>query len=191
MGSASSRFNAFSRPNSSGLAYSCLTSTTRPGEATTPLSSNSANSGSTAFKNQFPMSSPYFPSTGTPVTGIPSLQIKPQPSGFQSGLGVFNTTAALGGTQRSVYVPVTKIAVQAGQKTHYKSKGMTATTTVAGSYTGSQMAMDGTLLLNSWEDPSSCGSKHNLLPRPQLSFADRSTSILRTTAALENDCSAP
>jgi hypothetical protein len=181
VGSASSRFNAFTRPNSSGLAYSCLTSTNRPGEATTPLSSNSANSGSTAFKNQFPMSSPYFSSTGTPIIGIPSLMMKPQPAGLQSGLGVFNTTPSLAGNQRSMYVPVTKIAVQAAQKIHYKSKGMTATMGMAGSYTVNQTPMDGTPQLNSWEDPSSWGSKHNLLPRPQLSFADRSTSILQSS----------
>lgn len=179
--SASSRFNTFNRPNTSGMAYSCLTSTSRPGEATTPLSSNSsmgANSGSTAFKNQFPMSSPYLSSTGTPITGIPFIQGKPQPSGFQSGLGVFNTAPALAGSQRSTHVPVTKIAVQAAQKVQYRPQGMTATSAIAGSYTAAQMPMDETSLLNTWEDPSSWGTKHNILPRPQLSFADRSASIL-------------
>lgn len=185
VGPASSRFSTFTRPNTSGLAYSCLTSTSRPVEATTPVSSNSslggANSGSTAFKHQFPMSSPYLSSSATPITGVPSLQIKPQPRGLQSGLGVFNTTPSMAGSQRSMYVPVTKIAVQAAQKIQYKSKGgMTTTSAVAGSahlssYPGGQTPMDGTPLLNSWEDPSSWGSKHNFLPRPQLSFADRLT----------------
>ncbi|KAG0554177.1 hypothetical protein KC19_12G069700 [Ceratodon purpureus] len=180
VGSASSRFNAFTRPNSSGLAYSCLTSTNRPGEAATPLSSNSTNSGSAAFKNQFPMSSSYFSSTGTPIAGIPSLQIKSQPGGLQSGY----TTPSLAGNQRSMYVPVTKIAVQAAQKIQYKSKGMPATTAMAGSYTGSQTPMDGTPLLNTWEDPTSWGSKHNLLPRPQLSFADRSGYLNTTKSSI-------
>lgn len=178
MGSASSRFNSFTRPNSSGLAYPCLTSTNRAGEATTPISSNSATSRSTAFKNPFPMSSPYFSCAGTPVTGIPSLQVKFQPGGSQSGLGVFPSLAA---NQRSIYVPATKVAVQASQEIHGKSKGMTATVAMAGSYTGRQTPMDGTPVLNSWEDPSSWGSKRNLLPRPQLSFADRSTSLLHTS----------
>ncbi|KAG0623771.1 hypothetical protein M758_3G200700 [Ceratodon purpureus] len=177
--SASSRFNTFNRPNTSGLAYSCLTSNNRPGEATTPLSSNSANSGSTAFKNQFPMSSPYLSSTGTPITGMPFLQSKPQPSGMQSGLGVFNTNPSLAGSQRSMYVPVTKIAVQAAQKVQYKSKGMTA-----GPYTAGQIPIDETALLNTWEDPASWGAKHTTLPRPQLSFADRSAYSNHTKSSI-------
>lgn len=192
--SASSRFNSFNRPNTSGLAYSCLTSTNRPGETTTPLSSNSsmgANSGSAAFKNQFPMASPYLSSTGTPITGISFLQGKSQPSGFQSGLGVFNSNPALVGSQRSMHVPVTKIAVQASQKVQYKPKGVTA---IAGStkmspYTAGQIPMDESSLLNTWEDPSSWGTKHNILPRPQLSFADRSASILGNDNELDcPDC---
>jgi len=140
-----------------------------------------ANSGSTAFKNQFPMSSPYLSSTGTPITGNPFLQGKSQqPNGFKSGLGVFNTTPALPGSQRPTHVPVSKIAVQAAQKVQFKSKDITA---IAGSasmpsYTAGQMPMDEASLLNTWEDPSSWGTKHNILPRPQLSFADRSASIL-------------
>ncbi|XP_073386853.1 uncharacterized protein [Physcomitrium patens] len=180
-GSVSSRFNAFTRPNTSSLAYSCLTSANRPGEATTPLSSNSslgASSGSNAFKNQFPKSSPYL-STATPISNIPPLQLKSQPNGLQSGLGVFNTNPSLSGSQRSMYVPVSKIAVQAAQKVQYtKNMGVTGTTAVASStnlssYTGCQTPMDG-IMLNTWEDPGSWGSKHNPLPRPQLSFVDRS-----------------
>lgn len=180
MGPASSRFSQFNRPNTSGLAYSCLTSTNRPGEVTTPVSSNSsmggANSGSTPFKNQFPMASPYLSSSGTPITGIPSLQMKPQPGNLhQSGLGVFNTAPSLAGSQRSMYVPVTKVAVQSAQKIQYMSKDMTASSTAAGSYIGGgPVPMDGAPLLNAWEDPSSWGARQNLLPRPQLSFADRS-----------------
>lgn len=179
-GSVSSRFNAFTRPNTSSLAYSCLTSANRPGEATTPLSSNSslgASSGSNAFKNQFPKSSPYL-STATPISNIPPLQLKSQPNGLQSGLGVFNTNPSLSGSQRSMYVPVSKIAVQAAQKVQYtKNMGVTGTTAVASStnlssYTGCQTPMDG-IMLNTWEDPGSWGSKHNPLPRPQLSFVDR------------------
>jgi hypothetical protein len=127
------------------------------------------------------MSSPYLSSTGTPIAGIPFLQGKPQPSGMQSGLGVFNTNPSLAGGQRSMYVPVAKIAVQAAQKIQYKNNGMTAA--LAGSanmssYTAGQVPIDETALLKTWEDPTSWGAKHNTLPRPQLSFADRLISIL-------------
>lgn len=77
-----------------------------------------------------------------------------------------------------MYVPVSKIAVQAAQKVQYtKNMGVTGTTAVASStnlssYTGCQTPMDG-IMLNTWEDPGSWGSKHNPLPRPQLSFVDR------------------
>ena len=111
------------------------------------------------------MSSPYLSSTGTPITSIPFLQGKTQPS-------VFNTNPSLAGSQRSMYVPVTKIAVQAAQKVHYKPKSSMS------SFTAGQVPIDETALLNTWEDPASWGAKHNTLPRPQLSFADRSTSIL-------------
>ena len=175
---ASSRYNTFTRSNTSGLCYSSCLTNNRPGEATTPLSSNSSlggNSGSTAFKSQFPMSSPYLSSTATPFSGVPTIQVKPQ----QSGLGVFHSTPSMTGSQRSMYVPITKNALQATQKVQYKPKtGLTTPSVVTGvsnlcSYTEGTIPMESSLL-NSWDDSGSWGSKHNILPRPQLSFADRS-----------------
>lgn len=174
-----SRYNTFTRSNTNGLCFSsCLTSN-RPGEANTPLSSHSSlggNSGSTAFKSQFPMSSPYLSTTATQFSGIPAIQVKHQ----QNGLGVFNSNPTVAGSQRSMYVPGTKAALCATQKVHYKPKaGVTVPSAMAGSsnlssYTGNTMPLDGTTLLNSWNDSGSWGTKHNALPQPQLSFADRS-----------------
>lgn len=181
--STASRFNAFNRPNTvGGMAYPCLTSTTKPSEAPTPLSSNSsmdrAYSGGPPFRHQFPMASPYLSSTGAPISGIPFPQ--PGNSGFQSGLGIFNQNPALPGSQRSSHIPVTKIAVQASQKVQYNSQGIPAITgmNMASFAAAGQMPTDESSILNTWEDPSSWGAKHNLLPRPQLSFADRSVSIV-------------
>jgi hypothetical protein len=39
-------------------------------------------------------------------------------------------------------------------------------------YTAGTMSMDSSSL-NSWDDSGSWGSKQSMLPRPQLSFADR------------------
>jgi hypothetical protein len=166
----SSRYNGFTpRPSTNALSYSsCLTSS-RPVEATTPLSYNSGNSSAMAFKNQFPMSSSYLSSTTIPVTGT---QNKPQQL---NGLGAFHSSPSLIGSQHSIYAA--KCASQSSQCVRYKPKvGLTTTSTIAsttpGLYTAGTMSMDSPSL-NSWDDSGSWGSKQSMLPRPQLSFADR------------------
>ncbi|CAK9872377.1 unnamed protein product [Sphagnum jensenii] len=166
----SSRYNGFApHPSTNALSYSsCLTSS-RPVETTTPLSYNSGNS-FMAFKNQFPMSSSYLSSTTIPVTGT---QNKPQQL---NGLGAFHSSPSLIGSQHSIYAA--KCASQSSQCVRYKPKvGLTTTSTIAsttpGLYTAGTMSMDSPSL-NSWDDSGSWGSKQSMLPRPQLSFADRS-----------------
>ncbi|KAH8975687.1 hypothetical protein BDL97_01G171600 [Sphagnum fallax] len=169
---ASSRYNTFTRPNINALCYSSCLASSRAAEASTPLSSNSGNSASVAFKSQFPMSSlSYLSSTTIPVSGT---QNKTQPL---NSLGAFNSSPSVIGSQCFMYTA--KCASQAGQRVQYKPKmGLTATSTVASStnpglYTACTKPMDSPSL-NFWDDSGAWASKQNILPRPQLSFADRS-----------------
>ncbi|CAM6070100.1 unnamed protein product [Sphagnum tenellum] len=169
---ASSRYNTFTRPNINALCYSSCLASSRAAEASTPLSSNSGNSAPVAFKSQFPMSSlSYLSSTTIPVSGT---QNKTQPL---NSLGAFNSSPSVIGSQCFMYTA--KCASQAGQRVQYKPKmGLTATSTVASStnpglYTACTKPMDSPSL-NFWDDSGGWASKQNILPRPQLSFADRS-----------------
>lgn len=168
---ASSRYNTFTRPNTNALCYSSCLASSRAAEASTPLSSNSGNSASVAFKSQFPMSSlSYLSSTTIPVSGT---QNKTQPL---NALGAFNSSPSVIGSQ--CFMHTAKCASQAGQRVQYKPKmGLTATSTLASStnpglYTACTKLMDSPSL-NFWDDSGAWASKQNILPRPQLSFADR------------------